>query len=262
MAASQPVEAAGFTPGLWERSLPILSASAGLIITCVWFYTICGKDPASSREKLRGLKRRRGEHCALALAPDGSLDQRDHIWRERLPAARYAALRKRITDPANLPPEDGGIFGITDDGVFLCAGCKTPLYDNDARFEAGAGWPCFYTCLPGAVRERADADGVRMELVCNACNGHLGHIFRGENWGFPPPDERHCVNSLSLLFVKKEGATSNSEDERLSEEGSACAESTGGSQFGDEDEEFERHHVKESGYDKWLRYRAELAEQR
>ena len=45
-----------------------------------------------------------------------------------------------------------------------------------------------------------------MELICNACNGHLGHIFRGEGWDLPPPAERHCVNARSLVFIPQEQA--------------------------------------------------------
>ena len=89
---------------------------------------------------------------------------------------------------------------LVADGTYYCAGCDTPLYDSDHRFETGCGWPTFYTCLPGAVRERLDGDGMRMELLCNACNGHLGHIFRGESWPLPPPAERHSLNGRSLTF--------------------------------------------------------------
>ena len=51
----------------------------------------------------------------------------------------------------SLPSPQGGIEDIMEDGTFRCSGCETPLYDNEARFEAGSGWPCFYTCLPNAV---------------------------------------------------------------------------------------------------------------
>ena len=69
----------------------------------------------------------------------------------------------------------------------------------------GCGWPCFYTCLPNAVREREDGDGSRRELVCNACCAHLGHVFHGESWPLPPPAERHCVNSRSLVYEPGDG---------------------------------------------------------
>ena len=105
-----------------------------------------------------------------------------------------------MTDEPNLLRAQGGFVDVFDDGVYRCAACKTALYDADFKFESGCGWPCFFTCLPDAVRERMDADGQRMELICNACSGHVGHIFRNEAWGNPQPDERHCVNSSSLIF--------------------------------------------------------------
>lgn len=152
--------------------------------------------------------RRRDADSMLAIEPDGSKDKSDRAWKRELHPLIYASLRQGETDPPNLAMEDGGFDDmlIVEDGVFACAGCGTPLYDNDVRFEAGAGWPCFFTCLPNAVRERRDADDVRMELVCNACNGHLGHIFRNEGWRLPPPAERHCVNSRSLVFQQGQAA--------------------------------------------------------
>lgn len=160
---------------------------------------------AMTAEKARAAaethKRRRSPECALARLPDGSKDKWDSVWQRDLLPHRYEALRKGETDPPNLPEEEGGLDCVEEDGIFACAGCGQHLYDNDFRFEAGCGWPCFYTCLENAVRERQDADGTRMELICNACNGHLGHIFRGEHWDLPAPGERHCVNSRSLRFI-------------------------------------------------------------
>jgi peptide-methionine (R)-S-oxide reductase len=70
------------------------------------------------------------------------------------------------------------------------------------KFNCGCGWPGFYTNIPGAVYEDADSDGSgRREVMCAACCGHLGHVFRGENFGNPLPNERHCVNSGSLKFL-------------------------------------------------------------
>mmetsp|Transcript_68966 Transcript_68966/g.189364 ORF Transcript_68966/g.189364 Transcript_68966/m.189364 type:complete len:301 (+) Transcript_68966:75-977(+) len=199
----------------WDEYIPFISAAIGMTVGAAWLYSACRREPHEEHSKMRALRRRRGEECALAIVPDGRLDKWNRTWRSCLAPEVYASLRKGETDPPNLPVEEGGIAGLMDEGVFRCAGCATPLYDNEARFEAGCGWPCFWTCLRDAVRERPDADGDRMELICNSCNGHLGHIFRGEKWGFPPPDERHCVNSRSLVFEKKEGGRRLDDPERL-----------------------------------------------
>ena len=86
--------------------------------------------------------------------------------------------------------------------MYVCRQCNTALFPSNTKFDSGTGWPSFDDAVDGAVREVPDADGHRIEIVCNTCGGHLGHVFKGER--MTEKSTRHCVNSISLDFVAKQ----------------------------------------------------------
>lgn len=121
----------------------------------------------------------------------------DAEWRTRLTPEQFRILREHGTEYAFR-----GVFNNHPvEGVYHCAGCNAPLYSSADKFDSGTGWPSYTRPVAeGRVAERRDASlgMVRTEVVCAACDGHLGHVFPD---GPPPTGERHCINSVAMRFL-------------------------------------------------------------
>jgi len=124
------------------------------------------------------------------------LDLPEKQWRDRLSPEQYHVLREAGTEPAFT----GRYWNNHETGEYRCAGCGTPLFDSESKYDSGSGWPSFTgPSEPDAVTEHSDVShGMRRtEVRCAKCDGHLGHVFPD---GPGPEGLRYCMNSAALDF--------------------------------------------------------------
>lgn len=138
---------------------------------------------------------------ATPVVPDSlKVKKSEAEWKEELPHMACFVLREKGTERAFT----GEFWDHHDKGVYRCAGCGQALFDSDHKFESGTGWPSFFQPAEGTavLEEEDDSWGMRrVEVLCSACGGHLGHVF---NDGPQPTGLRYCINSAALSFDKEE----------------------------------------------------------
>jgi peptide-methionine (R)-S-oxide reductase len=120
----------------------------------------------------------------------------DAEWKKTLSAEQYEVLRRKGTERAFT----GKYYNSKEEGVYRCAGCGSPLFGSEAKFDSGTGWPSYYQPISrDAVDTQEDNSYgmIRIEVLCSRCGGHLGHVFPD---GPQPTGQRYCINSVSLDF--------------------------------------------------------------
>ena len=139
--------------------------------------------------------------------PYRRMDKTEEEWRQRLTPAQYHVMREKGTEKAY----KNAYCRSYESGVYVCAGCGSPLFNSDEKYRAVSGWPSFTQPIAkGAIKYAFDdsysmnrIDMHRIEAMCNVCDAHLGHVFKD---GPPPHGLRYCINSESIILQEPAGS--------------------------------------------------------
>ncbi len=159
--------------------------------------TLFAKGEKSVEELQNNWKSLLAEGADVATSAE-PLKLSDAEWKKRLSPAAYKVLRHEGTERAGTSPLDRE----KRPGVFVCAGCRLPLFTSAMKFDSGTGWPSFFTTIPGSVGTSRDFKLIfpRTEYHCARCGGHQGHVFDD---GPEPTGLRYCNNGVALAFIPK-----------------------------------------------------------
>lgn len=127
--------------------------------------------------------------------PDTTIFKTDEEWKQLLTAEEYQVTRNKGTEA----PHSGALCSSFIPGKYACVCCNTLLFDSTEKFDSGTGWPSFTQPIKeNAIAYHKDSSygTVRVEVTCNTCEAHLGHVFPD---GPAPSGLRYCINSLSLV---------------------------------------------------------------
>ncbi|WP_445748935.1 peptide-methionine (R)-S-oxide reductase MsrB [Polaribacter sp.] len=132
--------------------------------------------------------------------PEKRVEKTDAEWREILTPEQFRIARQKGTER----PFSGELCSIYEAGKYHCICCNTPLFDSTIKFDSSSGWPSFTQPITeNAIQYHKDISFgmVRVEVLCNSCDAHLGHVFPD---GPPPSGLRYCINSVSMQLEKSE----------------------------------------------------------
>jgi peptide-methionine (R)-S-oxide reductase len=132
------------------------------------------------------------------LNPDLRVEKTTEEWKALLTPEQFRITRQKGTERSF----SGELCSIHDPGIYSCVCCDTKLFDSTIKIESGTGWPSFTQPIKeNAIKYEADKSFgmIRVEVMCNTCDGHLGHVFPD---GPEPSKLRYCINSESIKLKK------------------------------------------------------------